>query len=74
MDKNYDVITLFQNTFHVITSFSEYLSFKRPGVAIFTGTIKIVTVFIKIIFKDSRKVKIIRNYISKCSLDLYLLI
>ena len=45
-----------------------------PGVAIFADIIKIVTMFIKTIFKDSRKVKRIRNYVSKCNLYLYFLI
>ena len=47
---------------------------RRPGVAIFAGIIKIVTRFIKQIFKDSRKGKGIRNYILKCNLYLYFLI
>ena len=42
-----------------------------PGVAIFADIIKIVTMFIKTIIKDSIKVKKIRNYVSKCSLYLY---
>ena len=36
--------TVFQNTFIL----------RRPGVAIFADIIKIVTMFIKTIFKDSR--------------------
>ena len=57
--------TLFQNTFIL----------KRPTVAIFADIIKIVIVFITTIFKDSKKkVKIIRNYVSKRSLYLYFLI
>ena len=47
---------------------------RRPGVAIFAGIIKIVTRFIKQIFKDSRKGKGIRNYTLKCNLYLYFLI
>ena len=43
-----------------------------PGVAIFADIIKIVTMFIKTIIKDSIKVKRIRNYVlSKCNLYLY---
>ena len=61
MDRNYDVITLI----------SKYLYFKK---AIFAYIMKIVTIFIKTIFKDSKKVKRIRNYVSKCSLYLYFLI
>ena len=56
--------TLFQNTFIL----------KRPTVTIFADIIKIVIVFITTIFKDSKKVKIIRNYVSKRSLYLYFLI
>ena len=47
---------------------------RRPGVAIFADIIKVITMFIKKIFKDSRKVKRIRNYVSKCNLYLYFLI
>ena len=46
MDISYEVITLFQNTFIL----------RRPRVAIIADIIKIKT-FIKIFFKDSRKVK-----------------
>ena len=44
MDRNYDVMT-------------KYFGFRRPGVAIFADIIKIVTVFIKTIIKDSIKLK-----------------
>ena len=54
MDRNYDIITFFQNVFIL----------KRPGVAIFDDIIKVVTMFIKTIFRDSWKVKRIRNYVS----------
>ena len=40
----------------------------------FADIIKIITSFIKKIFKDSRKVRRIRNYVSKCNLYLYFLI
>ena len=46
----------------------------KPGVATFADMIKIVIMFIKTIFKDSTKLKRIGNYVSKCSLYLYLLI
>ena len=46
MDSNYDVITFI----------SKYRILRRPGVAIFVDIIKIITMFIKKIFKDSRKV------------------
>ena len=57
MDRNYDVINLFRN-----------IVLRSPGVAIFADIIKLRTMFIKKLFKDSRKVKRIRNYVSKCNL------
>ena len=55
---------LFQNT----------VILRRPGVAIFADIVKIITRFIKQIFKDSREAKRIRNYLLKCNLYLYFLI
>ena len=46
---------------------------RRSGVAIFADIIKVVTIFIKTIIKDSRMVKRIRNYVSKFNLYLYFL-
>ena len=43
---------------------------KRPRVAIFADIIKVVTIFIKTIFKDSKKFKRIRNY-SQSSVFIY---
>ena len=63
MGKNYNVITFFQKMF----------SLRGPGLAIFADIIKIVTIFIKAILKDS-KFKRTRNYISKWNLYLYFLI
>ena len=63
MGRNYDAITFFQNIFVL-----------RPGEAIFADIIKIVTMFIKATLKDSRKVRRIRNYVSKWNLYLYFLI
>ena len=55
---------LFQSTFIL----------EKPGVAIFcSDIIKLVTKFIKTIFKDSDKLKSIRNYESKRNLYLYFL-
>ena len=54
---------LFQSTFIL----------EKSGVAIFSDIIKLVTKFIKTIFKDSDTVKSIRNYISKRNLLLYFL-
>ena len=45
-----------------------------PGGAFFVDIIKVITRFIKKIFKDSGKVKRIRNYVPKCNLYLYFLI
>ena len=64
MDRSHDVITFI----------SKYLYFKKTVVANFAGIIKIVAMFIKTIFKDSRKIKRIRNYVSKCNLYLYFFI
>ena len=65
MDRNYDVITFF---------FQNIFILKRPGVTNFAYIIKIVTMFIKKILKDSGKVSRIRNYLSKWNLYLYFLI
>ena len=56
-----------------MTSFTKII-LTRPGVALFVDIIKIIVMFIETIFKYSRKVKRIRNYVSKCNLYLYLLI
>ena len=53
--------------------FQNTLILRRPGIAIFAGTIKIVTIFIKTIIQGSRKVKRIINYLSKSNLYLYFL-
>ena len=58
MDRKCEDITFFQNT----------LILRRPGVAIFADIIRIVTMFITTITKGSRKVKRIRNYVSKSNL------
>ena len=60
MDRNYDVITII----------SKYPDFKKT---IFADIIKIATMFIKTITKDSRKVKRIRNYVSESNLYVYFL-
>ena len=51
MDRNYDAITFI----------SKHLYFKKTGVVFFADIIKIVTMFIKTIFKYSTKVKKNRN-------------
>ena len=53
MDRNYDVMIYIQSSFIL----------RMPRVAIFAGLIKIVTMFIKTIFKGSRYVKRVRNYV-----------
>ena len=63
MDKNYDIITFISKY---------YLS--RPRVANFAEIIKIPTFFINITFKNSKKVKRIRNYVLKCNMYKYFLI
>ena len=62
-DKNYDDITFI----------SKYLTLRRHRVALFAAIIKIVTMFTKTIFKDSKKVKSVRIYLPKCNLYLYFL-
>ena len=65
MDKNNDIITFI----------SKYLLIlRRPREAIFAAIIKIVTMFVKTNFEDSKKVKRIRNYVSKGNLYPYFLI
>ena len=64
MNKNYKAITFFQKSF---------IS-RKSGVDIFADIIKTVTMFIKKILKDSRKVRKIGNYVSKWNLYLYFLI
>ena len=47
---------------------------KRPQEAIFADIIKIVTIFIKAILKDSKKIIRLKNYVSKCNLCLHFFI
>ena len=55
MHRNYDVIIFI----------SRYLYFKKAESSLFADIVKVVTVFIKTILKDSKKVISIRNYVSK---------
>ena len=64
MDRNYDAITCF----------SKKIILRRPEVVIFADIMKSLTIFIKTILKDSKKVKRIRNYVSKWNLYPYFLI
>ena len=59
MNKNYDVMNFI---------------LRMPRVAILTDITKIVTMFIRKILEDSKKVKIIKNYVSKWNLYPYFLI
>ena len=61
MDRDYDVTTVI----------SKYI-LKGSRVANFADIIKIATMFIKTILRNSNELKRIRNYISKCDLYLYL--
>ena len=62
MDKNYDVMTFI----------SKYPYFKKTWSCIFTDIIKIVSLFIKTITKDS-KLKRIGNYLANSNLYVYFL-
>ena len=64
MGCNYDVIT------YVL----KYPCFRKAWGTHFADIITIITIFVKKIFKDSRKGKIVRNYALKCNLYLYFLI
>ena len=50
------------------TFFHNTLILRRPRVANFADTMKVATMFIKTTFKDSKKVKIVGNYVLKCNL------
>ena len=53
MGTNYDVKNFFPK------------KIARTGIALFADIIKAVTMFVKTILKDSRKVRRIRNHVSK---------
>ena len=53
--------------------FQNALILRMPGVVILADIIKVVTMFIKKITKDSRKVKRIRKYLSNSNLYVYFL-
>ena len=55
-------LPLFQNTFIL----------RRLRAAIFADIIKIVTIFFKTIFKDLKKVKKKKNYVSTQSISVFL--
>ena len=60
--------------YDVISFVSKYIFLRSPRVATFADIIKIVTMFIKTMFKNLIKVKRIRNYVSKRNLCMYFLI
>ena len=64
MDINYDVTAFI----------SKYRYFEKAWGSHFADIIKLVTFFIKIILKNSRKAKIIKNFVSKCNLHMHFLI
>ena len=61
MDSNYDVITFIL----------EYFILKRLRLTNFADIIKIATLFIKILIKNSNKIKRVINYTLKYDLYLY---
>ena len=63
MDRNYDATTFIL----------KYLSFQKVWSSFFADIIKIINIFIRTIFKDSNKIKIIENYARKCNIYLYFL-
>ena len=66
MDKKFDG--------HVMDKTFDVITFRRRRVANFTDNMKIAIFVIKKSFKNSKIVKIIRNYVLKCNLYLYFLI
>ena len=64
MGRNYDVISIFLKK-NIL---------RRHGVALSANIIKIVTMFIKTILKNSRKIRITTNYVSEWNVYLYFLI
>ena len=64
----------------ILTSYpllQNFFVLERPRVVIFANIIKALIMFIKTIFKESKKLKRIGNYVSKCNLEnavLYFLI
>ena len=64
MNKNYDAINFILNTFNL----------RRSRVTNFADIIKITTMFNKTTFKDSNKVKRIKNHVLNFCRYLYFLI
>ena len=75
--ESHDKILLVTSWTEAMTSYPllhNTFNLRRSKVAIFAEIIKIVIIFIKTIFKDSRKLIRNRNYVSKCNLYLYFVI
>ena len=64
MDINYDAMTYISISFIL----------RRPRVAVFAEIIQILTIFVKTIFKDPIKIKIIRNDVLKSNVYPFFLI
>ena len=58
-------------SYDVIAFISKYLYFSKAWGSHFCWHHKIVTFFIKKIFKDSTKVKRTKNFVSKCNLYMF---
>ena len=63
-----------KRNFDVIIFILKYSFLRKPRVAISVDIIKIVTMFIETMYRDSKEVKRRRNYTSKCNLYLHFLI
>ena len=50
----------------------DVIDFIRPGVANFGDIVKTATMFVRTLFKDSKKGNGIRNYVLKCNLYIYI--
>ena len=75
--KSLDKILLVTSRIEIMTSqhlFQNIFILRRSRVAMFADIIKIVTIFIKTGFKDSKNFKTIRNYVPKSNPYLYFLI
>ena len=71
-----DKILLVTSWIEIMTSqllFQNTLILRRPRVVNFTDVIKIKIKFMKTTYKDSKKVKRIKNYIIKCNIYLHFL-
>ena len=72
LDKSFADHIIVEN-YDVIVFISKYLFLRNAGVNNFAEVIKIFVIFVKKILKESRKVEIIRSYVTKYNLCLYFL-